>query len=135
MKSYLSAVWHVHISMGLGDPDISSMPQLEYVVKGLTASRVSRVCRPVTPQILLKQVWELLPDRHNSVRLWAAACMCFFGFLRSGEVVVPSESNYDSSAYLSLGDVWVDSVVSPQYVEIVLRHRRQTHFAKGFRCS
>ena len=124
----------MHMSMGLGDPHISSMPQLEYVVKGMkkkTASRAARVRRPITPQILhrMKQVWQLLKDRHNSSMLWAAACMCFIVFLRSGEVVVPSDADYDSSTHLSFGDVRVDSVDFPQYVEVRIK------VSKGFLCS
>ena len=34
MKSYFAAVRHEQISMGLGDPHIAQMPQLEYVSKG-----------------------------------------------------------------------------------------------------
>ena len=136
VKSYLSAVRHMHISMGLGDPHISSMPQLEYVVKGMkkkTASRAARVRLPITPQILrqMKQVWQLLPDRHNSAMLWAAVCMCFFGFLRSGEVVVPSDSDYDSSTHLSFGDVRVDSVDFPQYVEVRIKASKTDPFRQG----
>ena len=136
VKSYLSAVRHMHISMGLGDPHISSMPQLEYVVKGMkkkTAGRAARVRRPITPQILrqMKQVWQLLPDRHNSAMLWAAVCMCFFGFLRSGEVVVPSDSDYDSSTHLSFGDVRVDSVDFPQYVEVRIKASKTDPFRQG----
>ena len=35
VKSYLAAVRHAQIAIGLGDPHMSDMPQLEYVVKGL----------------------------------------------------------------------------------------------------
>ena len=36
--------------------------------------------------------------------------MCYFGFLRSGEVVVPSESSYDPAVHMSYGDVRVNDV-------------------------
>ena len=44
------------------------------------------------PQILekLKRVWQGYPSKRDAAMLWAAATMCFFGFLRSGEVVAPS---------------------------------------------
>ena len=50
--------------------------------------------------------------------LWAACCMCFFGFLRSGEVTVSSMREYDQEAHLSEGDVMVDSVSKPTVVQV-----------------
>ena len=35
IKSYLTAVRHAQICRDLGDPGISMMPQLEYVMKGI----------------------------------------------------------------------------------------------------
>ena len=34
MKTYLAAVRHAQISMGLGDPLMVRMPQLQYVLRG-----------------------------------------------------------------------------------------------------
>ena len=34
-KSYMAAIRHSQIAMGLGDPKVGDMPQLEYVIKGL----------------------------------------------------------------------------------------------------
>ena len=38
VKNYLAAVRYVQIGLGLGDPGMSNMPQLEYVVKGFKRS-------------------------------------------------------------------------------------------------
>ena len=56
VKSYLAAVRHAQIALGLGDPHSAEMPQLEYVSKGvkkMTAARVARTRLPITPSILL----------------------------------------------------------------------------------
>ena len=42
VKSYLAAVRHAQLGLGLGDPHISEMPQLEYVVKGFPAQSGGR---------------------------------------------------------------------------------------------
>ena len=64
--------------------------------------------------------------------LWAAVCTCyFFIFLGSGEVVVPSDSDYDSSTHLSFGDVRVDSVDFPQYVEVRIKASKTDPFRQG----
>ena len=86
--------------MGLGDPHMSEWPKLGYVIRGFKKRAVAkqRPRLPITPGILrqLKRVWEAMEDSYNGYMLWAAACMCFFGFLRTGEVVVPSQSLYDA---------------------------------------
>ena len=54
-KSYLSAVRHLQISQGLGDPRISSMPHLELVVRGLKREQAGipgKARLPITPAIL-----------------------------------------------------------------------------------
>ena len=56
----------------------------------------------------LRSTWEgdnLAPD---NIMLWAACCTCFFGFLRSGEIMVPSLKEYDPEGHLSVGDVALD---------------------------
>ncbi len=136
VKCYLSAVRHTQIALGLGDPHVSAMPQLEYVIKGLkkkTAGRSSRDRRPITPPILrqLKRVWESAADQFNAAMLWAASCMCFFGFLRSGEVVVPSDSGFDATVHLAYGDVKLDNVASPRYLVVQIKASKTDPFRKG----
>ena len=47
--------------------------------------------------------------------------MCFLGFLRSGEVVVPSDSAFDPSMHLAYGDVRADNTSSPQFLEVRIK--------------
>ena len=91
VKSYLAAARHAQISLGLGDPNVAGMPQLEFVIKGLkkkAASGQRQTRLPITPDILraLRKVWEANTDQEGATMLWAAACMCCFGFLCSGEI-------------------------------------------------
>ena len=84
VKSYLAAVRHSQTSRGLGNPHISEMPRLEYIVKGLKrkASNTNAQPRlPMTPEILraMKGVWQINADRSKTSMLWAATCTCFSG--------------------------------------------------------
>jgi hypothetical protein len=57
--------------------------------------------------------------------------MCFFGFLRMGEVVAPSDAAYDSTTHLSYGDVRVNSKEAPRYLEVRLKCSKTDPFRKG----
>lgn len=136
VKSYLAAVRHAQIALGLGDPRIASMPKLEYVTKGFrrtTSGREKRPRLPITPSILrrLKDSWERLPCREDAIMLWAASCLCFFGFLRMGEAVVPSDSEYDPAVHLNFNDVRVDKRSHPQWLEVRIKISKTDPFRQG----
>ena len=136
VKGYLAAVRHSPIGLGLGDPHIGDMPQLEYVVNGLKqmyCPASSRTRLPITPELLwqLRSVWATWPQRRDASMLWAAACMCFFGFLRAGEVAIPSDSSFDPSVHMAQGDVQVDSVTCPQYLEVTIKTSKTDPFRRG----
>ena len=65
---------------------------------------------PKTPAFLrqVREVWKDNPEREN-IMLWAVMCLCFFGFLRSGEVVAPGDCDWDPTQHLTFSDVKVDS--------------------------
>ena len=67
----------------------------------------------------------------DGTMLWAACCMCFFGFLRSGEIVVPPDSAYDRAVHLSGGDVRVDNTTDPQYLEVHIKASKMDSFRHG----
>ena len=55
----------------------------------------------------------------------------FFGFLRSGEVVVPSNHEYDASMHLAVENVLVDNTVIPQWKEIRIKESKTGPFRIG----
>ena len=63
--------------------------------------------------------------------LWAAATMCFFGFLRMGEVVTPSDSDFDASSHLMYTDVRLDNREAPQYLQVRIKASKTDPFRKG----
>ena len=81
-----------------------------YVVRGPKKTRREGekcIRLPITPEILLGllEIWEKQSDAFDGLMLGAEAYTCFVGFLRTGEVVVPSEKEYDPSVHMSVGDV------------------------------
>ncbi len=96
--------------------------------KGSTPKRL-----PITTDILhkLHSFFESRGQQVDSFMLWAAICTCFFGFMRSGEMTVPSESAFDPSTHLCFGDVSVDDIAAPGIVKLRLKASKTDPFRKG----
>jgi len=138
IKCYLSAIRNFQIANNLPDPNISAYPKLESVIRGikkeqakLSPPRPQRL--PITVEILytLKALLEARARDPDAPMLWAAITTCFFGFMRSGEITVPSESAFDPSSHLCLSDVLVDDLNSPKIVKLNLKASKSDPFRKG----
>jgi len=61
IKSYLAAIRHAQIALGLGNPHMENMTQLEYVVRGVKrlSNKPVRTRHPITLELLgqLRQAW------------------------------------------------------------------------------
>ena len=53
------------------------------------------------------------PHSYHNIMMWAACCLAFFGFLRSSEFTIPTQSSYDPEVHLSVKDVAVDNKAKP----------------------
>ncbi len=139
IKGYLSAIRRLQIVWGAGDPFQASWPLLECTLKGIklkqakSAASRPRQRLPITPAILrkLRKVWEQEKESWDNIMLWAACSMCFFGFLRSGEITVPSLAQYDAGAHLSEGDVLLEGSSPPRMVQVTIKASKTDPFRKG----
>ena len=138
IKAYLSAARHLQIAANLPDPRIGDMARLEQVIKGAKREYTQRnpprrERLPMTPDILLKlrAVWDKEASKFNNVMMWAACCLCYFGFLRSGEITIPAESAYDGSVHLNMNDVSVDDVANPTVAKVTIKASKTDQFRKG----
>ena len=135
IKTYLAAIRFEQISRGMGNPVIHGMPRLEYVIKGCKrlAPGGSRRRLPITPVVLekLREVWDRSRTPRQAKMLWAASCLCFFGFLRSGEVVAPSSTRYDATVHLSFADIRVDDLTSPSFIQATIKASKTDPFRQG----
>ena len=57
--------------------------------------------------------------------------VCFFGFLRSGEITIPSVSAYDASTHLSPSDISADVPSQPTVVQLRLKQSKTDPFRQG----
>ena len=90
--------------MGQGDPFQTYVGTVSSKDKG-KPGKIRRL--PNTPDLLLsiRSVLERKSINQDTIMIWAACCTCSFGFLRSGEITVPSQKEFDPGAYLCYGDV------------------------------
>ena len=63
--------------------------------------------------------------------LWAACCLGFFGFLRSGEFVAPAVGEFDPGQHLSFADISVDSSSNPRVLCIRIKQSKTDPFRQG----
>ena len=138
IKCYLSAVKHLQIESGMGDPSMNSMPRLEHVLRGIKRelskkTHTTKPRLPMPPNILLKlrAVWEEDATAFDHIMLWAACCTCYFGFLRSGEVCSPADSNHDPSTHLNFSDIAVDSHENTSAISIQIKASKTDPFRQG----
>ena len=132
---YLSGLRFLQLSHGLPDPSLPTLAGLECVLRGIRRSPSSSVRPrrlPITPVILnaLLQVWSVPPVSYDSVMLWAASCLGFFGFLRSGEFTCPSLAAFKPTM-LAPSDILVDSHPNPSFVTVHLRQSKTDTFGRG----
>ena len=138
IKCYISAIRRMQIAHALPNPVMSNMPKLEAVVKGIKLQQAkkrdtTKLRLPITPSILLRlrSVWERNSEDHESIMLWAACCVCFFGFMRAGEITVPSQTAYDAGVHMNFGDVSVDDILKPAMISLQLKSSKTDPFRKG----
>ena len=122
---------------GFGDPGLSFIPRLEYVLKGIKVNLAKRLvtqhtCLPITPTILRKIRSVLAEEsaKYENIMLWAICCTCFFGFLRSGEAITPAGLRYNPGAHLHYGDVSLDSNENPSLVRVSIKASKTDPFRK-----
>ena len=135
IKSYLSAVRYLQISHGLHNPfGAGAFPHLEYVLKGIRRSPSapgSRARLPITPAILrgFHALWSRDNNNPDNTMLWAACCLGFFGFLRSGEFTVQSVSATDPPLLRS--DIALDLRENPTVVSVKIHRSKTDPFRVG----
>ena len=136
IKSYLSAIRHLQVSCGGGDPRAVAMPQLELALRGAKREQAGQRVRPrlpITPVVLLKMrdVWQRSVSVQNSVMLWAACCLGFFGFLRAGEFTAPEDGHFDAGGHLSFKDISTDEKTPPQTLAVRIKQSKTDQFRVG----
>ena len=128
----------MQVEVGLGDPGMSAMAKLGQVVRGVQRLRAEqgktlRRRKPMTVEVLevLWASWSVSPGGVDANMLWAAATLAFFGFMRSGELTIPSTGGFNPGTHLSWQDMATDSVTSPTVVKVRLKASKTDQARQG----
>ena len=98
IKVYLAAIRQLHLREGQVAPDTGAMARLQQVLRGIKiAQSITRQPfqrKPISPDLLrdIKRAWEQTGLSQDRTMLWAAFLLCFFGFMRSGELCTQEEN-------------------------------------------
>ena len=102
------------------------------MLKGIARSAVpnKRNRLPITSSIMrqLQSVWARKANTFEARMLWAACCLGYFGFLRSGEFTLQDSK---SPPAILLSDVSVDSHSAPSMCCVSLRRSKTDPTGKG----
>ena len=124
----------MQITAGLGDPLLNAL-RLQLAMKGLKRikPKSSDVRLPITPHILkaIKMSLNKDPYNHDHIMLWAACCLAFFAFLRSGELTVPNTSTFDPTWHLTPQDIMVDDKLKPTCLFIRVKGSKTDQTRQG----
>ena len=134
MRTYLSAVRHLHISEGHRDPLEGSL-QLSLLMKGARRTKPSKGDQrlPITP-LILNKMYEILnrePQKYENKLLWAACCLGLFAFLSSGEFTIKPGEDFDPTWHLTINDISVDSLTDPSKIQIHIKGSKTDQWRKG----
>ncbi len=138
MKVYLSAVRFLHIMEGAPDPFQKSLCRLQYTLQGVKRTEAyrgdtARTRLPIGPDILRKMraVWQNDSRNPDKIMLWAAVSLGYFGFLRAGEMTVPSDEDFDPTMHLTRSDIALDDPLRPGVVRVHIKQSKTDPFRKG----
>ena len=131
VKLYISAISNFYVEHNK-PLRANSMLQLHRILKGIKRSSSSqqRTRRPITIHIL-SQISSLLrptfSEELDTVMLWAAFTLAFFGFLRVSEFTYSS-----AKTFLAVRDVtFIPNIATPTSIQVHIKQSKTDPFRQG----
>ena len=140
IKLYLAGIRHFYIRFEVDTPLLhpEKLVQLQCILKGSKKSQSSVLCRkerlPITFDILVKLIKQFATSLciYDSIMYSAICSMAFFGFMRCGEFTILSNTKFEPSSNLCVGDI---DVSKTDRLVIKLKQSKADVFRKGITIS
>ena len=134
VRTYLAGVRHFHVVNSTGNP-LQDKLRLQLALAGIRRwkPKAGGTRLPITPLVLraIKKVLDAASTDYQNILLWAACCVGFFGFMRSGEFTLTSTTAFNPTCHLSIQDVAIDSHSNPTLVQLHLKQSKTDQFRQG----
>ena len=136
VKTYLAAVRHMQISHELGDPKnwvdgtlrTSGQRDEKGAGRSTNKDKITYHTRNIESHTAALERKMGGMGRGN---VMGSDDLCFYGFLWAGEVVVPSDTGFDSAQHLTYDDIAVDSKQQPSFITVNIKQSKTDPFRKG----
>jgi len=134
IKYYLAAVRHLHIRSGY-DLDLKKFLCLQLICRGIKRSQgdSTRIRLPIAInhlKLFFQRLAIPTSTNYDSIMVWAAMTIEFFGFLRLGEMTC--NSPYSFTLHLSPGDVtFFPSFQNPEHMSVRIKISKTDPFRSG----
>ena len=138
IKNYLAAVRHLHIRHGF-EFDLKKFHRLQLLLKGIKRVQGAgqKVRLPITvPHLKLFYYQLAIPTTtsKDSIMLWAAMTLAFFGFLRLSELTC--NSRFSSEVHLTHTDLsFFPNMNDAIYLSILIKASKTDPFRSGQRIT
>ena len=63
--------------------------------------------------------------------IWASCCLCFFAFLRAGELTVPKDNACLPGIHLSVSDIALDDPKRSSFLRVTIKQSKTDPFQQG----
>lgn len=126
IRTYLAGVRHWHVASGVGDPMDGRLKLNLLLSKPIKPN--SRL--PITPRAIYRVLMRD-PSGEDNIMFWAAFCLGFSAFLRSGEFTVQSGKAFDPEWHLSPDDIAVDSIEAPNRMYVRIKGSKTDQMRQG----
>ena len=136
IKTYLAAVRHYHIRHGF-DLNLQKMLRLQLVLSGIKHSQGDKLRVPMPITIHHLQLFRMLLNipqtaNYESIMIWTAMTLTFFGFLRLGELTC--NCKFSSSVHLTKDNIAFHpgkGLEHPRFMTVHIKESKTNPFAWG----
>ena len=141
IKCYLVAVRNLHLLMGSVFPGLTALSpdcncsceesrnQKDCIKETVTQATSSHYTQHLERRVQVYLFSQ--PCTWSRRMIWAAMNICFFGFLRLGEICTSSASVFDQTTHLAPSDVSLDNVTSPFKMFVTIKASKTDPFRSG----